>query len=112
MTEKPSSSNAVVLHVSEKPEDVSRAVAAAKGLTDAHPDLHVRIIVNGPALVGVTTAAEQLTPDEATTVEACQVGMHRRDLAPDQLQPTVQTVGSAVVALAEAQLAGAAYIRL
>jgi len=99
MTEANTRPRTVVLHVSGDPADVSRAVAAANSLAETHPDLAVRVIVNGPAL-------------EGTTVEACSVGMERRNVSPDQLQPAVHTVASAVTALVDAQLEGAAYVRL
>ncbi|QDZ14178.1 DsrE family protein [Humibacter ginsenosidimutans] len=102
----------ILLHVSDSPEDVARAVAASSSLTGSRPGLRVRIIVNGAALEGVTETAESVTTQENTTVEACQVGMRRREISPDQLQPEVQTVESALTTLVDAQLAGAVYIRI
>lgn len=113
MTENTSAHDrTVVLHVADKPEDVARAVDAAASLTQARPGLRVRIIVNGPALGGVVAESQRLAPNPATTVEACEIGMRRRDLTPDLLQPAVHTVASAVIALVDAQLAGAAYVRI
>ena len=112
MTEANTRTRTAVLHVSGDPADVSRAVAAANSLAETHPDLAVRVIVNGPALEGVTSAGITLAPMEGTTVEACSVGMQRRNVLPDQLQPAVHTVASAVTAIVDAQLEGAAYVRL
>ena len=112
MTDSTARPHAVVLHVSDDPADVSRAVAAANSLAETHPDLGVRVIVNGAALEGLTSAGITLAPVEGASVEACSVGMKRRNMSADQLQPVVHTVASAVSALVEAQLAGAAYVRL
>lgn len=102
----------VVLHVSDRAEDVPRAVAAAEALKQGNPGLDVRIIVNGPALNGVTDSAHPITAAGAATVEACALGMKRRSLPLETLQPDVLTVASSVVAIVEAQLAGAAYVRI
>ncbi|MEX1080003.1 MAG: hypothetical protein WED09_12950 [Homoserinimonas sp.] len=102
----------VILHVSDKAEDVPRAVAAAETLTQNNSELDVRIIVNGTALNGVTDSAEQVSPGEATTIEACELGMQRRNLPLETLQSNVPTVPSSILAIVEAQLAGAAYVRI
>lgn len=112
MTHDAPHTSVVLLHVSDGPEGVARAVAAASSLTESRPGLRVRIIVNGAALEGVTTTAGSVTTQENTTVEACRVGMRRRDISADQLQPEVQTVESALTTLVDAQLAGAVYIRI
>lgn len=109
MTNRP---RQVILHVSDKADDVPRAAAAAETITQSNPGLKVRIIVNGPALNGVTDSAEKVIPGEATTVEACELGMQRRSLPLETLQPNVLTVSSSILAIVEAQLAGAAYVRI
>lgn len=101
----------VVLHASTDPADVRRALDAAATLETSDPDLHVRIIVNGPALSGLTGRDPVEVPAN-TRVEACLVGMGKRGITVDQLRPAVGTVSSAVAALAQAQFAGAAYIRI
>lgn len=102
----------IVLHVSDTPEDVSRAVAAGSALSEADPATRVRIIVNGAALDGVTDSPTPVTLGEGVTVEACQVGLRHRGLAEHRLRPGVGTVASAVVSIAEAQRGGALYIRI
>ena len=102
----------VVLHVSDAAEHLPRATAAATTLREARPGTRVRIIVNGPALDAVVADGVPLTVDEATSVEACELGLGRRGLDPEALQPGVRTVGSAVIALFDAQQAGASYIRI
>ena len=105
-------SDEVVLHVSDTAEDVARANAAATALTQADPQLRVRILVNGPALAGLTDSSSAITPSDGVTVEACSVGLQRRGMLDKPLQADVQAVESAVVAIVEAQRAGAAYVRL
>lgn len=101
-----------VLHVSDAPEHLARATGAAKLLRQERPGTRVRIIVNGAALDGLVAGAEPLALDDGYTVEACETGMGRRGLDPAALQPGVGTVGSAVVALFDAQQHGASYIRI
>jgi len=112
MTGTTPSRNEIVLHVSDTPEDVSRAIAASSALAQADPAAQVRIIVNGAALDGVTESAPPVTLDEGVTVEACQIGLRRRGIGEDSLRPGVSTLTSAVVSIAEAQRRGASYIRL
>lgn len=101
----------VILHVSDDPADVQRALDAAAGLEDADLGVSVRVIVNGAALTGLT-GTDAVEVSEHTEVAACSVGLGRRGIDPDELRPAVQTVPSAVTAIVQAQLAGAAYIRI
>lgn len=86
-------------------------MAAAQRLRSARPDLGVRIIVNGPALADVVGEAV-VEPGDGVTVAACETGLAGRGVPVSQLRPGVATVPVAVVALAEAQLNGAAYLKL
>lgn len=101
----------VILHVSDDPDDVHRALDAAAGLQAAGLGVRVRVIVNGPALAGLTSTDTVHVP-EHTEVAACSVGLERRGIDPDELRPEVETVPSAVTAIVQAQLAGAAYVRI
>jgi intracellular sulfur oxidation DsrE/DsrF family protein len=40
----------IVLHVSDRAEDLARAATTASLLREAYPGADVRVIVNGPAL--------------------------------------------------------------
>ncbi|GAA4489451.1 hypothetical protein [Microbacterium panaciterrae] len=107
--------NTVVLHVSDRPEDVARAIDSAHTLHANRPAYRIRIIVNGPALRGATVDGAPLDLSrlpEGAGIEACEVGMRSRGIPTDTLQAGVRTTASAVVALSEAQLAGAAYVRI
>lgn len=101
----------VVLHASNDPGDVQRALAAAATLGAGQPQTGIRVIVNGAALDGLTGTDPVVLPAN-TEVEACLVGMGKRGITVDQLRPAVLTVPAAVVALAQAQFTGAAYIRI
>lgn len=100
----------VVLHVSTHPDDVPRAIGSARLL--AAEGWTVRIIVNGPALGGLLTDAAALPAVAGVSIAACETGMRGRGIQAENLAPGTGTVPSAVVALAQAQRAGAAYIRV
>lgn len=101
----------VILHASDDPADVQRALDAAAGLQHSNSAVSVRVIVNGAALTGLT-GTDAVTLPEHTQVAACSVGLGRRGIDPAELKPAVQTVPSAVVSIVEAQLAGAVYVRI
>ena len=101
----------VVLHVSDDPADVQHGLDAAARTVAALPDAHVRVIVNGPALAGVTgTDAVELPRNPRR--EACRTGMPGRGITEAEVRPGIQTVPAAVVALIEAQAAGSTYVRI
>lgn len=102
----------VLLHVSDRPEDIVRALGSARTLHAHRPEFSIRIIVNGPAITSLTVGAPVLELSEAATVEACEVGMRGHDIRAEQLQPGVRTTASAVVALSDGQFDGAAYVRI
>lgn len=101
----------LVLHVSDVPQDLDRAVTTARSLGASQPDVQVRIIVNGPALDGMASAQPGQLP-AGSSIAACLTGLRNRGIDPAQLPSGVQTVDSALLAIAQEQLAGAAYIRL
>lgn len=101
----------VILHASDAPADVARATDAARELRRAHPELAVRVIVNGDALAALTDGTAVAAPD-GVQVQACSTGLARRNLDPVRLPDTVGTVPAAVTAIVEAQLAGAVYVRI
>lgn len=102
----------VLLHASDSPGDVPKALAAAKVIVDNLPEVQVEVIVNGAALDGTLSQAELLEPEPHVQVFACALGMSRRNLHVESLQTMVGIVDSAVVALTQEQLEGAAYVRI
>ncbi len=89
------------LHVCDDPADVQRTVRAAGALRGAGGVGTVRVVVDGPALAGVTGADDVRVADRVEVL-ACLAGMRQRDIAVTDLRPGVQTVPSAVVTLVDA----------
>lgn len=106
-----SDSRTVVLHASQDPKDVARAVSAARHLHAHHPELDIRVIVNGPALDGLL-ASDAPTSSDGVRVQACAIGLGKRGADADALPQGVETVPGAVTAIVEAEIAGAAYVRI
>lgn len=102
----------VVLHCSDAPGDVQRAVVAASTITSGDPSIRAEVIVNGPALEGLRVDSPQIEPDEKVTVRACSMGLSKRGIPSSDLQTEVGLTDSAMVALSHAQFHGAAYIRI
>lgn len=100
----------VVLHVSDQPADIDRAIGAAELITSREP-MRVQIIVDGEAVTGLVGSAA-VEVEETVHISACERALQRRGLAPADVRPRVGTVPSAVIALARAQHEGAAYIRI
>jgi uncharacterized protein len=100
-----------VVHVHDSPEDLEAALSTAARLRDALQDVLVRVIVNGPALPS-TVGPDPLNVTDGVEVSACAVAMARQGYDATALRPGVVQVPSAAVALVDAQLSGAAYLRL
>lgn len=102
---------AVVIHVSETGEDVTRAISTAATLHESLPDIRVRIVVNGPALTAVPTIDTTEIPADVE-VSVCATGLQRRDIAQAAIPEGVEIVPAASIVIVEEQLNGAAYLRL
>ncbi len=100
----------VVLHVSDQPANIARALSAAELITSREP-MRVQVVINGEAITGLS-GSEPIGAGEGVSVWACERALKQRGLPPDGLRPGVGTVPSAVIALANAQHEGAAYIRI
>ena len=100
----------VVLHVSDQPANVARALSAAELITSREP-MRVQVVVNGEAVTGLS-GSEPIDVGTAVSIWACERALSQHGLTPDGLRPRVGTVPSAVIALANAQHEGAAYIRI
>lgn len=100
-----------VLHVSDAPGDVQRAVATGVRLVQVNDGLLVRVVVNGAALEGLLGSGH-CNSHERVRVEACEYGLAQRGFEPSQLKAGVGTVEMAAAAMLDAQFAGAAYLRI
>lgn len=101
----------VVLHVSDGPSDLDRALATAALLRDARPHLRLRVVINGSALRSAV-GQEPLPIPEGTEVVACATGLRNQGLDSATLRPGVVLVPSAAVELVDSQRSGAAYLRI
>ncbi len=101
----------VILHAAEGAKDVVRAVDAARRLHAEHPELNIRVIVNGAALDGLIAPEAPAAP-EGVHVQACAFGLCKRGIDASVLPSGVETVPAAVTAIVEAELSGAAYVRI
>ena len=105
----------IVLHVSD-PDSWNPAFSNLKNLTAQHPEARLRVIVDGPA-VYTLQGSNDMTPlfqkFSAMGVEfqACHNALNEKRIALTALPAYIKVVPAAVVALAEAQYAGYAYIK-
>lgn len=107
MTEN--ANRAVVIHASDAPGDIARAVSTAKVLRDAYDGIRIRIIVNGEALAAVRDIE---APPAGVGIAVCAVGLQRRGIPESELPEGVDVVPTAPQAIVEEQFQGAAYLRL
>ncbi|MDV2978576.1 UNVERIFIED_CONTAM: hypothetical protein Q9R71_15500 [Actinomycetes bacterium ARC8] len=105
------SGRSIVVHVSDRTEDLERATRTAISLEQAYPGVQVRIIVNGQALAGMTAFSTDLLPQN-TQIGACSLGLGRLGIDPETLDAGIKILPTAPLEIAEAQFNGASYIRL
>ena len=101
----------VVLHVSDTPADLVRAVDNARLVAEQFPGTSVRVIVNGAALEGLSSP-QGLEVPSGVEVAACGIGLGRRGIDAASLPAGVEVVPAAVPAIVAAQLDGAVYVRI
>jgi intracellular sulfur oxidation DsrE/DsrF family protein len=108
----------ILIHAfAENPDVITGALRVARNAAQGLPDRIVEVVVQGPAVTGLT-ADGGFEDDLAQTlitgvnIVACRNSLDRAGLDPSQLAAGIAVVPSAVVHLAERQWAGAAYIRV
>jgi intracellular sulfur oxidation DsrE/DsrF family protein len=94
----------VVFHA-PTPGALTRARSNAKNLLRARPDAQVRIVVNADAVAALEDSGD---PQTDPMIRVCENTLARQGRA---APPGMATVPAAVVALAELQAEGWAYIR-
>lgn len=111
MIEEPNTARAVVIHASDSPRDMQRAIHTAQNLREGFPGVRIRIVVNGPALSAVPMLDPHELP-ENVGVAVCAVGLQRHDIAATEIPDGVEIVPAAPRIIVEEQFNGAAYLRL
>lgn len=102
----------VILHASDKPEDVTRGLALAHDIIDDPQCADaVSLVVNHAAITGISTLSHATIPDGITIV-ACAKAMRTHDIDSSQLDSCIHVVPSGIVYLAEQQNTHSWYIRL
>lgn len=105
----------VVLHVSDC-ATLAHALANAGNLQAARPDTQIRLLLNGPAVTAVqgqnsmTARLGQLMA-AGVTVQLCRHALRAQQIDEASLPAGLEVVPAGIVALAEAQAAGWAYIK-
>jgi hypothetical protein len=105
----------IVLHVSD-PDGWPPTLSNAKNLAAQHPSIRVRIVTDGGgvyALQGTNdlTALMAAVAKGGVQFEACHNALDEKKIAPASLPPFVKVVPAGVIALAQAQADGYAYVK-
>ncbi len=105
----------IVLHVSD-PDGWPPALSNAKNLAAQHPEIRVRIVTDGGGVYSLQggnnlTALMADVARGGVQFEACHNALDEKKIAPASLPPFVKVVPAGVIALAQAQAEGFAYIK-
>ena len=105
----------IVLHVSD-PDGWAPALSNAKNLAAQHPSIRVRIVTDGGGVYGLQGANDLSALMAAVAkggvqFEACHNALDEKKIAPASLPSFVKVVPAGVIALAQAQADGYAYVK-
>lgn len=105
----------IVLHVSD-PDGWPPALSNAKNLTAQFPTIKVKIVTDGGGVYGLQGANDLVAAMAAVAragvpIEACHNALDEKKIAPASLPAFVKVVPAGVVALAQAQAEGYAYVK-
>lgn len=105
----------IVLHVSD-PDGWPPALSNAKNLAAQHPSIRVRIVTDGGGVYGLQgtndlSALMAAVAKGGVQFEACHNALDEKKIAPASLPPYVKVVPAGVIALAQAQADGYAYVK-
>lgn len=102
----------VVFHVDEA-DKVDLVIGNVRNFLTARPTSTVVIVVNGPAIMTLTTTVWEamLTELPQVEIDACHNAMAGHQLTAADLPVTVTVVPAGVVRLAELQEQGYAYLK-
>lgn len=105
----------IVLHVSAA-DAWGPALSNANNLSAQHPSIKVRVVIDGSGVYGLQ-GNNDLTTLMATCArggvqfEACNNALNEKKIAPASLPAFVKVVPAGVIALAQAQADGYAYVK-
>ncbi|MFO1315793.1 MAG: DsrE family protein [Burkholderiales bacterium] len=105
----------IVLHVSD-PDGWPPALSNARNLVAQFPAIKVRIVTDGGGVYGLQGANDLVTAMAAVAragvpIEACHNALDEKKIAPSSLPAFVKVVPAGVIALAQAQAEGYAYVK-
>ncbi len=105
----------IVLHVSD-PDGWPPALSNARNLTAQFPTLKVRIVTDGGGVYGLQGSNDLVTQMAAVAragvpIEACHNALDEKKIPVASLPAFVKVVPAGVVALAQAQAEGYAYVK-
>ncbi len=105
----------IVLHVSD-PDGWPPALSNAKNLTAQFPTIKVKIVTDGGGVYGLQGANDLVSSMAAVAragvpIEACHNALDEKRIAPASLPAFVKVVPAGVIALAQAQAEGYAYVK-
>jgi len=105
----------IVLHVSEA-DAWPAALSNARNLSAKYPGVKVRVISDGSGVYGYQGSNALITEMAATSkagveYQACNNALDEKKIPPSSLAPFVKVVPAGVIALAEAEGEGFAYIK-
>lgn len=105
----------IVLHVSD-PDGWPPALSNAKNLTAQFPTIKVKIVTDGGGVYGLQGANDLVSAMAAVAragvpIEACHNALDEKKIAPASLPAFVKVVPAGVIALAQAQAEGYAYVK-
>lgn len=105
----------IVLHVSD-PDGWPPALSNAKNLSAQFPTMKVKIVTDGGGVYSLQGANDLVTEMAAVAragvpIEACHNALDEKRIAPASLPAFVKVVPAGVIALAQAQAEGYAYVK-
>ena len=105
----------IVLHVSD-PDGWPPALSNARNLAQKYPEVKVRVVADGSGVYGYQ-GSNDIVSVMATTAkagvefQACHNALDEKQIPVTSLAPYVKVVPAGVIALAEAQREGYAYVK-
>lgn len=105
----------IVLHVSD-PDGWPPALSNARNLSQKYPAVKVRVVADGGGVYGYQGSNDIVTAMAATAksgveYQACNNALDEKKIPAASLAPFVKVVPAGVIALAEAQAEGYAYVK-